>query len=253
MGCRILIIEDNQTNLELMVYLLNAFGHTPLVAMDGEEGIAVAARELPDLIISDMQMPKMDGYGVASYLKNHPELKKIPLIAVTAFAMVGDRDKMLAGGFDGYIPKPITPETFVREVEAFLPSGTPSSVPPAPVWETTFPAESLPGTGETILVVDDSPMNLELMQSTLKPFGYRIITATSVRKGLEIAREIQPDIILSDLHLPDEDGYDFIKAVKANPQFSSIPFAFISSTVWGESEKTVGLSLGATLVYRAPD
>ena len=120
MGARILVIEDNPTNLDLMGYLLKAFGHTVLTAIDGEEGLEAVRREALDLIICDVQIPKFDGYEVAARLKNHPVFGKIPLIAVTALAMVGDRDKMLTAGFDGYISKPINPETFVREVEAFL-------------------------------------------------------------------------------------------------------------------------------------
>jgi CheY-like chemotaxis protein len=118
---RILVIEDNPTNLELMGYLLQAFGHTVLTAPDGEEGLEMVRREIPDLVVCDVQIPKFDGYEVATQMKNHPAFRKIPLIAVTALAMVGDRDKMLTAGFDGYISKPINPETFVREVEAFMP------------------------------------------------------------------------------------------------------------------------------------
>src|SRR5437868_1108483 len=107
-GHRILVIEDNPTNLELMTYLLNAFGHTTLSASDGEEGVEVALRTRPDLILCDLALPKLDGFGVARRLKADPDLKDVPLIAVTASAMVGDRDKVIAIGFDGYITKPIT-------------------------------------------------------------------------------------------------------------------------------------------------
>lgn len=120
MTAEILLVEDNPTNMELMLYLLQAFGHSPLQAYDGEEAIEIVRRRSLDLIICDVQMPKLDGYEVARQLKSHPALRTIPLIAVTSFAMVGDRDKVLAAGFDGYIPKPISPETFVSEVEAFL-------------------------------------------------------------------------------------------------------------------------------------
>lgn len=120
MSARILIIEDNQTNLDLMVYLLRSFGHTPLLARGGVEGIEVAHREALDLIICDMQMPGMDGYEVARQLKNDAHLDQVPLVAVTALAMVGDRDRVLAAGFDGYIVKPIAPRTFVQQIESFL-------------------------------------------------------------------------------------------------------------------------------------
>ncbi len=120
MSARILIIEDNPTNLDLMTYLLNAFGYTTLTAQDGEEGLEAARQEVPDLIICDIQLPTMDGREVARRLKSHPELQRIPLVAVTALAMVGDRARLLAAGFDGYIAKPLSPEIFVQEVEKFL-------------------------------------------------------------------------------------------------------------------------------------
>jgi CheY-like chemotaxis protein len=120
MSARILVIEDNAANLELITYLLKAFGHTTIVARDGEEGLRIARTRLPDLILCDLALPKLDGYEVARQLKADPALKEIPLIAVTASAMAGDRDKVIAAGFDGYIRKPITPETFVGEVESHL-------------------------------------------------------------------------------------------------------------------------------------
>lgn len=115
------MIEDNQTNRELMVYLLTAFGYVSLVAHDGIAGVEIARRELPDLIICDVHLPKRDGYNVVRDLKEDESLHHIPTLAVTAMAMVGDRDRMLAAGFDGYISKPIDPETFVQQVECFLP------------------------------------------------------------------------------------------------------------------------------------
>ncbi len=118
---RILIIEDNQANMQLMVYLLRAFGHVTTEAVEGKSGLAAAQRQLPDLILCDLQMPGMDGYEVARQVRLEPRLKAISLIAVTAYAMVGDRDKVLAAGFDGYIPKPINPELFAGQVESFLP------------------------------------------------------------------------------------------------------------------------------------
>jgi CheY-like chemotaxis protein len=96
MTARILIIEDNPTNLELMVYLLKCFGYQYLVAHDGVEGLEVARREQPDLIICDIQLPNLDGYEVARRLKSEATLRPIPLVAVTALAMVGDRDRVLA-------------------------------------------------------------------------------------------------------------------------------------------------------------
>ncbi|HNH85126.1 MAG TPA: response regulator, partial [Acidobacteriota bacterium] len=86
----------------------------------GPQGLELAAKLRPDLILLDIQLPGMDGHAVAHTLKNDPNLKSIPIIAVTSYAMIGDREKCLAAGAEGYIEKPINPESFVAEVERFL-------------------------------------------------------------------------------------------------------------------------------------
>jgi len=117
---RILVIEDDPASMELMAYLLRAFGYAVLSARDGAEGIEMAGREIVDLIICDVNLPKTDGYEVAKYLKRHPVLRGIPLVAVTALAAVGHPKKVFSAGFDGCIDKPIAPELFLQQVEAFM-------------------------------------------------------------------------------------------------------------------------------------
>jgi two-component system cell cycle response regulator len=246
MALRVLVIEDNPTNLDLMGYLLKAFGHTVLTAIDGEQGLEAVRREIPDLIVCDVQIPKFDGYEVAKWLKGHPALRKIPLIAVTALAMVGDRDKLLAAGFDGYIAKPINPETFVHEVETFVHATDNQASYVRPLLTGQTSNRSTPHTAATILVVDNSPVNLSLMQSTLEPFGYQVIYAHGVTEALNLLRQTLPDLILSDVHMPGADGYALIRAVKGEARWRDIPFAFLSSTIWPQSDRQVGLALGAT-------
>lgn len=117
---RVLVVEDNPESLELMRYLLHVFGYQALICDNGRDGVATARRERPDLVICDIDMPELDGYGVLRELKHDPTLREIRLIAVTALAMVGDREKVLAAGFDGYIAKPIDPTTFVSSVHDYL-------------------------------------------------------------------------------------------------------------------------------------
>jgi two-component system cell cycle response regulator len=244
---RILVIEDNPTNLELMSYLLKAYGHEVLTAVDGEAGHEIVRRSLPELILCDVQLPKVNGFGVAAQLKSHPALRSIPLLAVTALAMVGDRDKLLAAGFDGYLSKPIDPETFVSTVVSFLSA---ERAAPQLMEQTSFSRTQ--SKRATILVVDNSPVNLSLEQSTLEPFGYEVVTTHSVKEGLETARRIRPDLILSDVHMPDLTGFDLIRMVKSDGQLRSIPFVFISSTVWRDSDRQNGLALGAVKFILRP-
>jgi len=243
MTARVLVVEDNPTNLALMEYLLRAFGYGVLTATDGAQAVEVARREVPDVILMDLQMPRLNGFEAARELKRHPALTSIPIVAVTAFAMVGDRERILAQGFDGYLPKPIAPESFVDQVQAFIPLKLQAAPPAVHAEAAVIPA---PGPkGRTILVVDNAPANLALVKSTLEPFGYEVLAAGCVRDALEVARERSIDLILSDVHMPGQNGYDLIRIVKADDRLRTIPFVFISSTVWGDKDREVGLSLGA--------
>lgn len=121
MGKRILYIEDNEQNMYLVTFLLEKHGYTVIPATDGQEGIDTAAAEKPDLILLDIQLPRMDGHTVARNLRNNPDLAEIPIVAVTSYAMAGDREKALAAGCNGYIEKPINPDTFIQQVEQHLP------------------------------------------------------------------------------------------------------------------------------------
>jgi two-component system, cell cycle response regulator DivK len=120
MNARILIAEDHPASLELMSYLLRAHDYHVFTAVDGEVALAIACSERPDLIICDLQMPGKNGYEVAASLKSDLQMKDIPLVAVTAFSMIGDREKVLAGGFDGYFSKPIDATSFVLQLEQYL-------------------------------------------------------------------------------------------------------------------------------------
>jgi two-component system cell cycle response regulator DivK len=116
----ILLIEDNEQNRYLATFLLEKRGHTVLSASDGPNGIKQAGCILPQLILLDIQLPSMDGYAVARTLRENPALKTTPIVAVTSYAMPGDREKTIAAGCNGYIEKPINPDTFVAEIERYL-------------------------------------------------------------------------------------------------------------------------------------
>jgi CheY-like chemotaxis protein len=120
MSARILLIEDNLHNRYLAKFLLEQRGHEVFQAETGPAGLALAREIRPDLILLDIQLPGMDGHAVARSLKGSPELASIPIIAVTSYAMAGDREKCLAAGAEGYIEKPIDPESFAAEIERFL-------------------------------------------------------------------------------------------------------------------------------------
>jgi CheY-like chemotaxis protein len=117
----VLLIEDNEQNRYLATFLLEKRGYTVVSAPDGVRGIALGERVEPAVILLDIQLPGMSGYEIARAIRNNQKLRRVPVIAVTSYAMAGDREKALASGCDGYIEKPIDPDTFVSEVARFLP------------------------------------------------------------------------------------------------------------------------------------
>lgn len=119
---KILIIEDNSDNFYLMRYLLENKGYKVMGADSGWLGIEMALYNFPDIILLDIQLPGMDGYTVARRLRINPCLANTPVIAVTSYAMVGDKEQALASGANGYLEKPIDPNTFVDEVESIVAS-----------------------------------------------------------------------------------------------------------------------------------
>jgi two-component system cell cycle response regulator DivK len=127
MSRTILLIEDNEQNRYLTAFLLERRGYTVVSADDGPRGIELARSLAPDLILLDIQLPGMDGYAVARALREIPALRATPVISVTSYAMVGDRERSLAAGCNGYIEKPINPETFVGEIERFIPPSRPGA------------------------------------------------------------------------------------------------------------------------------
>jgi len=117
-----LSLKTNEQNLYLVRFILERSGYEVFAAQDGRSGIDLAASLRPDLILLDIQLPVMDGYSVAHSLRHNPSLADTPIVAVTSYAMPDDREKVMEAGRNGYIEKPIDPDTFVAKIERHLPS-----------------------------------------------------------------------------------------------------------------------------------
>ena len=117
---KILIVEDNPVNRKLLVMVLRPHGYQILTAVDGEEALLLARQELPDLILMDLQLPKMNGYAVTQLLKEQATTAKIPVVALTAHALAEEKDYAHQFGFDGYVTKPIDTRAFPEQVRGFL-------------------------------------------------------------------------------------------------------------------------------------
>jgi CheY-like chemotaxis protein len=118
---RILLVEDNEMNRDMLSRRLERKGHEILIAVDGEQGVALACSELPDLILMDMSLPILDGWEATRRLKAIPETQTIPVIALTAHAMAGDRDKCIAAGCNDYDTKPVEFPRLLEKIQALLP------------------------------------------------------------------------------------------------------------------------------------
>jgi len=117
---KILIIEDNEQNLYLLTFILEKNGYGVIQARDGRSGIELAIKNIPDLILLDIQLPVLDGYAVARELRKQQALYDVPIVAVTSYAMTGDRERTLEAGCTGYMEKPIDPLTFMEKIAQYL-------------------------------------------------------------------------------------------------------------------------------------
>ena len=121
---KILLVEDNEMNRDMLSRRLERRGYQVVIAVDGEQGVAMAQSEAPDLILLDMSLPVLSGWEAARRLKAAPETQAIPVIALTAHAMVGDREKAIAAGCDDYDTKPVEFQRLLEKIEAILGKGT---------------------------------------------------------------------------------------------------------------------------------
>jgi len=120
MAKKILIVEDNELNMKLFHDLFESKGYDIVQTRDGMEALKIARAQMPDLILMDIQLPEVSGLEVTKWLKEDDNLKQIPVVAVTAFAMKGDEEKIREGGCEAYIAKPISVTNFLETVEQFL-------------------------------------------------------------------------------------------------------------------------------------
>jgi two-component system, cell cycle response regulator DivK len=124
MKSKILVIEDNEQNMYLVNFILEVHGYEVIQARNGSDGISMAREHKPGLILLDIQLPVIDGYTVARELRKINTLQNVPIVAVTSYAMPGDREHALEAGCNGYIEKPINPDTFINEIKQFIQADT---------------------------------------------------------------------------------------------------------------------------------
>ena len=240
---KILVVEDEPKNMKLIRDLLSFSGYAVLEAINGQLGVDAALREKPDLILLDVQMPVMDGLAAVKILKSNDTVKKIPIVALTAYAMKEDRQKFFSAGFDGYLAKPIDTRAFLETIKTFL--------SPDPSARVELQAENREIHRWKILLVDDDPKSLRFYEAILGDKNYDLLKAVTGREALELTKTHLPDLILLDIILPDIDGLEVTRRIRKDAAAKNIPIILITSLDDSET-KAIGIESGAEELLNKP-
>src|SRR3954470_471659 len=256
---KILLVEDNEQNRDMLARRLQRQGHAVVTAADGERAVAMAGSESPDVILMDLNLPVLDGWMATRRIKDSPTTRAIPVIALTAHAMSGDRQKALNAGCDDYDTKPIDFARLIGKISALVKA--PAREGPAQVsdfkseishlkLETTNSKSRIsapPGdpAAARILVVDDTPANREMLARRLVRHGYEVEVAPEGETALRMLGEKPFDLVLLDVMMPGMNGLDVLKVIRQTTAATDLPV--IMATAKDASHDVVGaLELGAS-------
>lgn len=277
---KILLVEDNEQNRDMLARRLRRKGHEVVIAADGERAVAMAGSEAPDVILMDMNLPILDGWAATRRIKDSVATRAIPVIALTAHAMSGDRQKAMSAGCDDYDTKPVELERLLQKIGLLIgrgaaaqapaevaaperaspaageassilptiprPPTSPAPEPPAaikPAAGLAPPADVGPPAGR-ILVVDDTPANRDMLSRRLSRHGYDVSVAEDGETALRVLAERPFDLVLLDVMMPGINGLDVLKTLRLTRAPTDLPV--IMATAKDASEDVVGaLELGA--------
>ena len=240
----VLIIEDNILNLKLVKTLLIFGQYKVLEADSAEKGLAIIRKDLPNMVLMDIQLPGMDGLEATRIIKNDPTLKHIPIVAITACAMDGDEEMIRGAGCDDYISKPIEALNFVQRISDILKTQSINKNLPDEVKPQNIRTKNLISYKKKILIVDDEPRNIKLLQAQLFKNKYEVLEAYSGKTALEMVYSQSIDLILLDVMMPEINGYEVTSRLKNNPDTSDIPIILVTALDQTE-HKIQGLNSGA--------
>ena len=238
-GRKVLVVEDSPDIRVLVRMLLEAGGHEVVTASDGRAGVEAARAERPDLVIMDLSLPVLSGWEAARQIKEDPVMSSIPIVAVTAHAMHGDRERAIAAGCDGFIPKPIDEETFEALVRSFFRPTSESSGPATPPVVPQRATSSEPG---RILVVDDNSEVADILRQHLEHEGHEVVVARTVEGAFGSGSGDRPfDLAIVDVMVGADSGYD-LAAELVSRSVEYLPVLLVTA---GEIDRERGYAAGA--------
>lgn len=245
---KILVIEDNRMNMKLVRSLLQLKKFEVIEAEDGEKGIKLAEESLPNLILMDIQLPGIDGLTATSIIKKNPDLKHIPIIALTSHAMRGDDLKAHEAGCEGYITKPIDTRHFLDNIIRYLQVNENLGDKRADQIESMIGSDEEKKSDSqsryTILIVDDELRNIKLMAAILSTEPYEILQAQSGEQALTMISTNKIDLILLDVMMPGINGFEVTQLVKTNQATKHIPIILVTA-LDGRENKQKAMDVGA--------
>jgi putative two-component system response regulator len=207
---RILIVDDSPVFRTSMKRILGSMNAEIILAQDGKEGLDLALQKKFDLIVSDIDMPKINGIELCRNLKNTEATQGTPVVMVSTFDSDSDVDKGFQAGASAYLSKYAIQDSLFDTVESVLS-------------KSKFMGERV------VMVVDDSKVVLRIVEKGLAEAGFRVITSENAKKALKLLNTIQPDLILTDIEMPDISGFEFCKTVHKNPELSMVPIVAMST------------------------
>ncbi len=221
----ILLVDDSRLVHEHTGGILRDAGYDVLEAFDGKEGLALVRSEHPDLVITDIQMPELDGYGLCRAIKEDPRTEDIPVLICSALGETPDLEAGFEAGADDYLVKPADPVDLLGRIQALL--------------------GRIRAARERILVVDDSAPVRRLVSDSLARQGFAVTTAKNGKEGYEKAVATRPDLVITDYDMPEWSGFQLVHALKKNPETADIPVMMLTAR-HGERDRAkmraVGLS-----------
>ncbi len=236
----ILIVEDNPITRKMVRLTLESAGHVPLEAGTGQEAQELLASQPVDLVLMDLQLPDMDGNELLRRMRALPRGADIPILACSGFEASIKQARGLRQGFTDILFKPVEPSRLLQATQAYLPL--------RPL------VEGKPGRARAVLVVDDDPVQLKLLKVTLTQLGFQVVTATNGTEALQRIRQQPPDAVVSDVLMPDLDGYHLCQVLRSDPTLAEVPVILVSHYFTEEEDQHLARDVGASaLVVRGPD